>query len=889
MKIWIRMLLRFLLLMAMGAALTLGGSQASPLFLPVLVVAGALILLPSGRRFAPARHHRRGFLPPRIGPPTAALALLLALFPTGGIAQSQIPISSVTGLQAALNRIKNNVVYATDYGVRADGSTDDKAALNAAWTAASAKTYGGVVQLPAGVIYLATKWVPADPGAGKTVWIRGAGVGLTTFKFDTTVANNSYFISFEGSSGDHFSPVKISDCSFDTSEWNDGTTRINTGTAQAVGAASFTLAAGASGTDDYYNNMYLCVLTDSGNASAEYQLALISDYDGTTKVATVPTWPAGRTPTAAAKYALLLDGSDATDQMTRGVGRVGFTYVDGVVVDSVKKTGGHGFLDFRVCTDILVNNVTTSVVTENSINFLGPTSYSDVCARATVSNFSLESGEGIDSAADHLNITNGTIRVLGQDDEGIDLNLSHYVNISNVTIIGGKNGINCHGAAVSASPLTASYDINISNVVCREFTTAGFTIQFAASSGAEQTATHGFPKHFNITNCVFTSTVSGAKGMEPSWSNTTYPIYVDDVNISGCYIDTDGDAISAPLNRRLTIRDTRAKSTNGEGFICYAASGTTSTDLRLYNVYATGKASGTTTGGGFEIAQAQNVLLSGCRAETVTQGYAIRCINVMKGVTIENSEVIGAHHHGVNVEWNSASYIDSDLDLKLNIRNNIIKDWGSATSGRRGLYVYVNQNSATYTGINIVGNQLLLPVVANNGHLGIYLQTTGTVTHWRLQDNYITTAITTNANRWTTSATFASPFLASGNNPPIGNTVAKTANYTVTYADSGSLFSNTGASGAITFTLPTAIVGMEYRFYVGAAFELRVDPGANDKHQYGSLTGGIVSMADGEYLTSSSAGAFLHIICYDAAVGWVVMGDTAGGVGGIGAWTEQTP
>lgn len=62
---------------------------------------------------------------------------------------------------------------------------------------------------------------------------------------------------------------------------------------------------------------------------------------------------------------------------------------------------------------------------------------------------------------------------------------------------------------------------------------------------------------------------------------------------------------------------------------------------------------------------------------------------------------------------------------------------------------------------------------------------------------------------------------------------AKTANYTLTAADNGKIFTNRGAAGAVTFTLPapsTALEGVEYTFMaVVAAQNLIVaGAGAND-------------------------------------------------------------
>jgi len=70
----------------------------------------------------------------------------------------------------------------------------------------------------------------------------------------------------------------------------------NDGTAQAGGATTITLAAAASSTDDAYNGY--TIETTGGTGSG--QTAIISDYDGTTKVATVPTW--GTNPDATTTY-----------------------------------------------------------------------------------------------------------------------------------------------------------------------------------------------------------------------------------------------------------------------------------------------------------------------------------------------------------------------------------------------------------------------------------------------------------------------------------------------------------------------------------------------------------------------------------------------------------
>ena len=104
----------------------------------------------------------------------------------------------------------------------------------------------------------------------------------------------------------------------------------------------------------------------------------------------------------------------------------------------------------------------------------------------------------------------------------------------------------------------------------------------------------------------------------------------------------------------------------------------------------------------------------------------------------------------------------------------------------------------------------------------------------------------------------------------------KTASYTVTAADSGKTFSTNGASGTVTFTMPVAVPGLRYRFYVGAAQELRIDP---DGTETISLPSTGVAGAAGKYLTANAAGETVIIECVVAGT-WSVFGYT-------GTWTAE--
>ena len=105
---------------------------------------------------------------------------------------------------------------------------------------------------------------------------------------------------------------------------------------------------------------------------------------------------------------------------------------------------------------------------------------------------------------------------------------------------------------------------------------------------------------------------------------------------------------------------------------------------------------------------------------------------------------------------------------------------------------------------------------------------------------------------------------------------AKTANYTATTSDTGKIFTNTGASGAVTITLPAATVGLNYRFAVGAAQQLRIDPNGTETI---SLPSTGVPGAAGKYLVADAVGETVHLVCAIAG-NWAVFGYT-------GTWTAE--
>lgn len=108
--------------------------------------------------------------------------------------------------------------------------------------------------------------------------------------------------------------------------------------------------------------------------------------------------------------------------------------------------------------------------------------------------------------------------------------------------------------------------------------------------------------------------------------------------------------------------------------------------------------------------------------------------------------------------------------------------------------------------------------------------------------------------------------------------VTQAAGLTLTALDSGCIVTNVGASGAATVTLPTdPPYGTFFRFFVSAAQELRVLPGAGNK-----IVGlGALAPSDAEYVTANANGEHLNLIA-NSSGDWQCVGYS-------GTWTEQTP
>ncbi|WP_417396904.1 DUF2190 family protein [Gimesia chilikensis] len=109
-----------------------------------------------------------------------------------------------------------------------------------------------------------------------------------------------------------------------------------------------------------------------------------------------------------------------------------------------------------------------------------------------------------------------------------------------------------------------------------------------------------------------------------------------------------------------------------------------------------------------------------------------------------------------------------------------------------------------------------------------------------------------------------------------GGVMTVTADTTLTAADSGKTISSVGAAGAVAVTLPPAVPGLEFDFYVGAVQELRPTPDGTDV--IGLPSTGVAGAA-GAYIAADAIGETCRLKCVVAGV-WSPMGYA-------GTWAAQ--
>lgn len=115
------------------------------------------------------------------------------------------------------------------------------------------------------------------------------------------------------------------------------------------------------------------------------------------------------------------------------------------------------------------------------------------------------------------------------------------------------------------------------------------------------------------------------------------------------------------------------------------------------------------------------------------------------------------------------------------------------------------------------------------------------------------------------AGTSGSPYSIAGNASNLITVSIKTSNYSVLATDDGTYFTNTGASGSITFTQPTAAAGHNSCYFADTAQPIVV--AADSGHTIRNNTS--VTAASGNLTSSGTSGAFLCIVAINSTE-WIV-------------------
>lgn len=100
-----------------------------------------------------------------------------------------------------------------------------------------------------------------------------------------------------------------------------------------------------------------------------------------------------------------------------------------------------------------------------------------------------------------------------------------------------------------------------------------------------------------------------------------------------------------------------------------------------------------------------------------------------------------------------------------------------------------------------------------------------------------------------------------GYSVPISN---NTTNVSVTFTQSNYVFTNSGASGAIVYTLPVATAGAQYGFYIKAGQQVTITAASGGYIKYGTI-----STSSGGSFSSSTIGNYLKILAISTSE-WIV-------------------
>ncbi len=124
---------------------------------------------------------------------------------------------------------------------------------------------------------------------------------------------------------------------------------------------------------------------------------------------------------------------------------------------------------------------------------------------------------------------------------------------------------------------------------------------------------------------------------------------------------------------------------------------------------------------------------------------------------------------------------------------------------------------------------------------------------------------------------FPKETMPGGNCLPFSQWQDKTANYTIVTGDNGTCFTNKGAAGAVTFTLPLLAANYIFGFYVDAAQSVTVTTNSGDGAKIIAFNNRAVTNVAITTGGAQIGGALVFLSRPDAAA-WYLWNQSAGAV-----------
>jgi len=250
--------------------------------------------------------------------------------------------------------------------------------------------------------------------------------------------------------------------------------------------------------------------------------------------------------------------------------------------------------------------------------------------------------------------------------------------------------------------------------------------------------------------------------------------------------------------------------------------------------------------------------------------------NKIKCNVIESNNVAGVSGSGIVVDgaWKT-KIIDNDMESAFDSLIKLTNASGFSTSEttiERNSFANSGAPTQSYD-IDIVsanGTRILNNDFPASGPTASVLETAGTNLVYMFNKNLTRTGsgISNVVNVTQTAIEFDGGLqnTITGNLEKI---VAKTADDTLTASQVGTTFTNNGAGGVITLTLPAASDGMQYSFSrINSTYALRIDPNGTENIRD---PGGIGTGSAGKYLSLDTNGGAVSLVARGATGVWDVV------------------